>query len=156
MVWEGNLIVQHVKRREKLVAHFAFRIGRERYCLPVAVVQRCYPACRISGWNPDHPWRLGWFALQGRLIPLINSRKVLSLPVVALAPEQYFLLLEVKGKEAALWIDDVFGLMEFSPGDCVPQVEGKQFKRCWMQQDLVYMELNPDLFYRWLQEETES
>ena len=96
-----------------------FRIDEHLFGLSVTSIVRVMPAIAYRRL-PEHRRELmGLINLQGEIIPLINPRSMLNLPLSPLKTEDRYLLISVEAEKIALWVNEIAGLQTFTGLDII-------------------------------------
>ncbi len=88
-----------------------FRIGMQRYALPLAVVERVVRMVSIVPVPETPPWLIGVIDLHGRLIPVIDLRDRLGHPVRNIHPDDRLLVLSLTERSVALAVDEASDIL---------------------------------------------
>ena len=91
-----------------------FTVDEEHYALNLACVERIVRAAEITHVPDASPLVLGVINVEGRIIPVVNTRKRLGLPEREIELSDLFLIVHEKGREIALVADQVMPVMEVS------------------------------------------
>lgn len=97
-----------------------FQSHCQKFALGLAAVERVVPAVEISPLPEAPDIVAGIFNLRGRIIPVINLRRRLGLPVRELALSDQFLVVRTSTRTMALIVDGVEGVIEPAACDLVP------------------------------------
>jgi purine-binding chemotaxis protein CheW len=89
-----------------------FTVDEERYALNLACVERIVRAAEIIHVPDSSSLVLGVINVEGRIIPVVNTRKRLGLPEREIELNDLFLIVKEEGHEFALVADRVMPVME--------------------------------------------
>jgi purine-binding chemotaxis protein CheW len=90
-----------------------FRLGEQRYALPLAAVERFVPAVEVTVL-PDAPGTvLGVINVAGRVIPVLNLRKRFGLVEREVSPTDHFLIARTARRTVALVVDEAQSVIEY-------------------------------------------
>lgn len=109
-----------------------FRLGEQRYALPLAAVERVVRAVEVTPLPGAPAIVLGAIDVQGSVLPVLSIRRRFGLPQGEIAPDDQFVLARAVNRSVALVIDEAQGVLEH-PVDAVidstPILPGaKQFR----------------------------
>ena len=94
------------------VSLVVFCLDRQRYAVLLRVVERIIRAVEITRL-PDAPSAvLGIIDLEGRVLPVLDIRRKLSLPERELATSDHFLIASASQRSVVLVVDDLQGVVE--------------------------------------------
>ena len=96
-----------------------FTVDDQRYAVPLAVVERVVPMVEITPVPQTPEIVLGVINVQGRVIPVINVRKRLSLPARAPHLSDQLLIARTSKRAVALVVDAVSEVMTLSSQEVV-------------------------------------
>jgi len=89
-----------------------WRLGTQRYALPLAVVERVLPAVEVTPL-PDSPEVVsGILNVQGRIVPVVDMRRRLALPQRELLLGDQIVLARTARRSLAFSVDSVQGVVE--------------------------------------------
>jgi purine-binding chemotaxis protein CheW len=89
-----------------------FRLGSQRYALPLAAVDRIIRAVEVTPLPGAPDAVLGLIDLQGRVLPVIDLRRRFGLPEREINPADHFLIARTARRAVALLIDEAHGIVE--------------------------------------------
>jgi purine-binding chemotaxis protein CheW len=92
-----------------------FRLDQRNFGLPVASVDRVVRAVEVAPLPGAPEVVLGAICVEGRHVPVLSLRRRLGLPDRAIRESDQFVLASLNGREVALVIDDVSGVVEREP-----------------------------------------
>lgn len=95
-----------------------FALGDQRYALPIAVVQEIQQIVAFSEVPGGGMGVVGMINLRGEVIPAVDLRRVIGLPVAEYTLDTPMIVCRVQGKLVALVVDSVEDVVEL-PEDCV-------------------------------------
>lgn len=106
----------------QLVAEYiTFRLGEEFFALEILEVlelREWEPVTRVPG---EPPWLMGLLNLRGAIVPVVDLRLRLDLPVTPPHQRSVVILvaLEIEGRscQVGLLVDEVFDVSQTLPGD---------------------------------------
>lgn len=100
--------------RERLVA---FAVDNRRVALPLSAVERVLRAVAVERLPKAPPIVLGVINVQGRIIPVMDVRRRFGLPGREVRASDHLLLARTRGREVALAVDAVAGVIEPEAGE---------------------------------------
>lgn len=103
-----------------VVRYVLFSLDTGRFALALEAVERVVPALEITPLPGAPAIVLGVFNLQGRIIPVMNTRGRLGRPQREMALSDHLIVAKAAGRTVALWVDDVAGMMERAAQEVVP------------------------------------
>lgn len=89
-----------------------FRLDLGNFALPLASVDRVVRAVAVAPLPGAPDVILGVVSVEGRHVPVLSLRRRLSLPDREIRESDQFVLARLNGREAALVIDEVAGVVE--------------------------------------------
>ena len=96
-----------------------FRLGEQRYALPLAVVERIVQAVEIT-LLPDAPAIvLGAIDVAGRILPVLDIRQRFQLLSRGINPTDQFLIARTPRRTVVLAVDEALGVIETSADEIV-------------------------------------
>lgn len=98
-----------VKDRMNMVV---FLVERQRYGLPLGMVERIIRAVEVTSLPTSPEMVLGAIDVEGRVLPVLNLRRRLGLPERTIHPAQQFVLAKTARRAVALVIDEVLDVVE--------------------------------------------
>lgn len=110
-----------------------FSLDAGRFALDLDVVERVVPALEVTPLPNAPDIVLGVFNLQGRIIPVMNTRRRLGRPEREMAISDHLIVAKAAGRSVALLVDDTTGMIERASHEIVradailpdlPQVSG--------------------------------
>lgn len=96
-----------------------FRLGEQRYALPLAAVERVVRAVAVTPLPGAPATVLGAINVQGRVVPVFNVRRRFLMPDREVGPGDWFLLAHTSRRAVALVVDEAADVLE-RPRDDVP------------------------------------
>ena len=96
-----------------------FRLGEQRYALPLAAVERIVRAVEVTPLPGAPAVVLGAIDVQGRVLPVLGIRRRFGLPEQEIGPGDQFVLARAAGRTVALVIDEAQGVIEPPAGEIV-------------------------------------
>lgn len=93
-----------------------FAVEDRRFALPLLTVDRVVRAVEITPLPSAPAVILGVINVQGRVVPVVNTRQRLGLPERELDPNDRFIIGHTSARVVALVADVVEGVFEFSDG----------------------------------------
>ncbi|MBB5347913.1 chemotaxis protein CheW [Desulfoprunum benzoelyticum] len=97
-----------------------FALAGLQCALEVTRIDRVVPAVAISPVPQAPPIVLGLVNVHGRILPVLDIRRLFRLPVIATVPEHRMIIARTASRPVVLVVDDVLGVAEFSGEDMVP------------------------------------
>lgn len=89
-----------------------FRLDLGNFALPLTTVDRVVRAVAVAPLPGAPDVVLGAISVEGRHVPVLSLRRRLSLPDRELRVSDQFVLARLNGREVALVIDEVAGVVE--------------------------------------------
>lgn len=89
-----------------------FRLDRQHYALPLAVVDRIVHAVEVTPLPGAPAIVVGAISVEGRVLPVFNIRRRFLLPEREIGLGDQFLIARSAGHEIALVIDEAQGVVE--------------------------------------------
>ena len=105
---------------EKLLV---FVLAGLQCALRLAVIEKVFRAVALTPVPKAPDIVMGLVNVQGRVIPVLNFRKLLRLPEVDITPNDQIILARTATCPVALVVDAVPGVVEFSERDIVAPAE---------------------------------
>jgi purine-binding chemotaxis protein CheW len=102
---------------EQLVA---FRLNGERYGIPISAVHEIIRATEITHVPNTSPSVLGVFNLRGKIVPVIDLRMRLTLPVTEQTRSTRIVVVESEQGIVGMMVDAVEEVMRMRTGDIEP------------------------------------
>lgn len=96
----------------ELIQLVVFRLGEQRYALPLAAVERIVRAVEVTPLPGAPAIVLGAIDVEGRVLPVLNLRRRLRLPEREIGPADQFLIARTERRGVALVIDEAQGVIE--------------------------------------------
>ncbi len=96
-----------------------FRLGEQRYALPLAAVERIVRAVEVTPLPGAPAIVHGAIDVQGRVQPVLDMRQRFGLPPRDIAPGDQFVLARSAGRAVVLVIDEAQGVIEHPAGNIV-------------------------------------
>lgn len=96
-----------------------FRLGSQRYALPLAAVERVVRAAEVTPLPGAPAIVLGAIDAGGCVLPVFNLRRRFLLPERDIGPADHFLIARTVRRVVALVIDEADGVIEFGPSTVV-------------------------------------
>ena len=97
-----------------------FRLDDLRYALYLAAVERVVRVADITPLPGAPDVVLGVVNVQGRIVPVFNTRRRFSLPERDVRLEDEMVLVRTSARTVALLVDSVEGLLRCGDGDATP------------------------------------
>lgn len=88
--------------------------------LEISKIDRIVPAVEISPVPQAPEIVLGLVNVQGRILPVLNIRRLFRLPAIETAPADRMVIARTANRPVVMVVDDVLGVKEFSREDIVP------------------------------------
>lgn len=96
-----------------------FRLGGQRYALPLAAVERIVRAVEVTPLPGAPAIVLGAIDVQGAVLPVLSIRRRFGLAQGEIDPGDQFVLARSAGRPVALVIDEAQGVIEHPEGEIV-------------------------------------
>ena len=101
--------------------HFVvFRLDDQRYALPLTAVERIVRMVEVTPVPEADESLLGVINVQGRIIPVVNTRKRFRLSAKEPSISDQLIIARVGSRSLALVADAVTGVLESSPDEFIP------------------------------------
>jgi purine-binding chemotaxis protein CheW len=97
-----------------------FYIDKQELAIDLWKVKRIIWAVEVTAVPETVKNLMGMINLEGEVIPLINSRRVLGLKEREIELSDQFIICMIANKTLALWADDVRGVESYSKEDLIP------------------------------------
>lgn len=97
-----------------------FELEGRRHGLPLEVVDRVVRSVEITPLPKAPAIVLGVINVQGRVIPVVNIRQRFRLTEREPGPADQLIIARTPHRSVALLVDEVSGVLEFSPGEALP------------------------------------
>jgi purine-binding chemotaxis protein CheW len=96
------------------LAHLAFTIDQETFCLELEAVDRVVPALALQDPAGEEPGSciLGTFEYRGHRVAVVDLRKRFGLPERELELSEHFVVVKTSHSPLALRVDQALGLIE--------------------------------------------
>lgn len=101
-----------------------FQIDKHILALPVDQVKRVIQAAALSETLLGGGNILGVINVQGKIIPIVNTRKTLNIKNKELSPEDQFILCEVDDTVIGLCVDHTENIIDCSSKELIKEVGG--------------------------------
>lgn len=89
-----------------------FRLDRQRYAVLLRAVERIIRAVEVTRL-PNAPGTvLGIIDMEGRVLPVLDVRRKLSLPAREITPSDHFLIASTSQRSVVFVVDDLQGVVE--------------------------------------------
>ena len=95
-----------------LIQLVVFRLGEQRYALPLTAVERIVRAVEVTPLPGAPAIVLGAIDVEGRVLPVFNLRRRFLLPQREIDPADQFLIAWTARRMVALVIDEAQGVIE--------------------------------------------
>ena len=121
-----------------------FMIGEIFVALPLSDVERVVRAAQISPVPGSPDTLYGMINIGGEILPVINTRKLFSLPEKALSLDDCLIIIRVFGRSLVLLVDHVAGVRDLDMQDVFktdPLVSGIKYLRgaACLENDIIYI-----------------
>jgi purine-binding chemotaxis protein CheW len=100
-----------------------FTLGHQRYALRLAAVERVVRVVEIVPLPRAPDIVLGVINVQGRVIPVVDTRKRFALPVRRLTLDDHLIVARTPRRSVALLVDRVSGAIECAAADVIAAAE---------------------------------
>jgi len=142
---------------EETVQSILFRMGKEYYGLSISLVREIIKPLPITRFPKSPDYVEGVIDLRGKILPIVNLRKMFGLPAVEITEETRFVDLQLDGLDVGIVVDQVSEVMHIPTSLIEPAppivagVEGKFLNGIARLQDKLILLLNLDeIFGQWL------
>jgi purine-binding chemotaxis protein CheW len=102
----------------------AFRVGGERYALPVQAVSLVLDASTLGPLVGAPPWLLGAAVARARIVPVLDLRRLLGLEGGGLSDLTRVVVVERDGEAFGLAAEAIEGERDVAAGDVTPATSG--------------------------------
>ena len=89
-----------------------FRLGEQRYALPLAAVERIVRAVEVTPLPGAPAIVFGAIDVEGRVLPVLNLWRRLRLPEREIRPADQFLIAQTARRTVVLVVDEAGGVIE--------------------------------------------
>ena len=96
----------------ELIQVVVFRLDKQRYALPLAVVERVVRAAEVTCLPNAPRMVLGAIDVGGRVLPVLNVRRRCRLPEREISPADQFVIAQMPQRTVVLVVDEVLGVIE--------------------------------------------
>jgi purine-binding chemotaxis protein CheW len=100
-----------------------FRLGEQRYALPLVVVERVVRAAEVTSLPKSPAIVLGVIDVEGRVLPVLNVRRRFCLPERQISPADQFLIARTARRTVVLVVDEAQSIIERSPTEVVGEAQ---------------------------------
>ncbi len=100
-----------------------FIVDRQRYALPLSIVERVVRAVAVTALPEAPPIIIGVIGVQGRVVPVVDLRKRFRLDRRPIDIGDHFVIARSSTGAVALPVDEAEGLITDSSGEKVPAAE---------------------------------
>jgi len=101
---------------EKLLV---FALAGLQCALEISKIERIVPAVAISPVPQAPAIVLGLVNVQGRILPVLNIRRLFRLPAIETSPADRMVIARTANRPVVMVVDDVLGVQEFDEEDIV-------------------------------------
>jgi purine-binding chemotaxis protein CheW len=102
----------------------AFRVGGERYALPVQAVSLVLDASTLGPLVGAPPWLLGAAVARARIVPVLDLRRLLGLEGGGLSDLTRIVVVERDGEAFGLAAEAIEGERDVAAGEVTPAASG--------------------------------
>jgi purine-binding chemotaxis protein CheW len=103
------------------IRHFVvFKLDDQRYALPLTTVERIVRMVEVTPVPEVDASLLGVINVQGRIIPVVNTRHRFGLPSKPPCLSDQLIIARAGSRSLALVADAVTGVLESSEGEIIP------------------------------------
>lgn len=100
-----------------------FRLGAQRYALPLEAVERIVRAVEVTPLPGAPAMVLGAIDVQGTVLPVLSIRRRFGLAQPEIGPGDQFVLARTAHRPVALMIDEAQGVIEHPAGEIIDPVQ---------------------------------
>jgi purine-binding chemotaxis protein CheW len=116
----GEAFRRHFAQKTgKPVQLVVFRLGDQRYALPLAAVERIVRAAEVTRLPDAPPIVLGVLDVQGRIFPVLDIRRRFGQPPREINPADQFLIARTAARTVILVVDETEGVIDCSSDEIV-------------------------------------
>lgn len=94
-----------------------FQVEGQQHAFPVSQVFRVFLMVEVTPAPNAKPWMLGVIDMHGEMVPVVNLRRVLSLPEREIELSDQLIVAGPAGKRLALWADAGSGVLPMPPAE---------------------------------------
>jgi purine-binding chemotaxis protein CheW len=94
-----------------------FVVQGQQHALPINQVFRVFLMAEITPAPDPKPWMLGVIDIHGELVPVVNLRRVLSLPEREIELSDQLVVAGPAGERLALWVDAGSSVLPMPPAE---------------------------------------
>lgn len=98
-------------------------IENQQYAFDLAKIERIVLAVEVTPLPNSPEYIFGAINLNGQVIPVINLRSLLGLPLKTLEIKDHFILCHAHGNKIALWVDKVKKVKTCNETELIPAKE---------------------------------
>lgn len=145
---------------EESVQSILFRMGDEYYGLSISLVREIIKPLPITRFPKSPEYVEGVIDLRGRILPIVNLRKMFGLNSVEITDETRFVDLQLDGLDLGIVVDAVSEVMHIPASRIEPApaivagVEGKYLQGIARLNEKLIMLLDVDqIFAQWLKKD---
>ena len=142
---------------EETVQSILFRMGNEYYGLSISLVREIIKPLPVTRFPKSPAYVEGVIDLRGKILPIVNLRKMFGLAPVEITEETRFVDLQLDGLDLGIVVDEVSEVMHIPANHIEPApaivagVEGKFLRGIARLHDKLIMLLDVDeIFAQWL------
>ncbi|MGE5676022.1 MAG: chemotaxis protein CheW [Mycobacterium leprae] len=112
--------MQQQEKRETITQVVVFRLGNELYGADIAMVPSVTPVQRVTRVPRTPPYIVGVTNLRGRVIPVVDLRACLGLPLTASTKATRIAVAELDGGQVGMIVDSVQEVLRISSENIEP------------------------------------
>ena len=96
-----------------------FRLGEQRFALPLAAVERVVRAAEVTPLPKGPAIVMGALDVGGSVLPVLNARRRFQLPEQEISPNHQFVMARTERRKVVLVVDEAEGVIERPASDLV-------------------------------------
>lgn len=108
------------EQREQITQLVVFQLGQELYGADITVVREVSPVQRVTRVPRTPKYIEGVTNLRGRVIPVVDLRRRLGLPVTAATKSTRIAVAELEGGQVGMIVDAVLEVLRVPQGSIEP------------------------------------
>lgn len=89
-----------------------FKIGKQRFALPLQLVERVIQAVAVYALPEAPPFIPGVLNMHGEIFPVVNLGMLFGIKQQDMEPTDQFIIVNTNAGKLALWVDIVYDLTE--------------------------------------------
>ncbi|UFJ41683.1 chemotaxis protein CheW [Brevibacillus humidisoli] len=156
MALNNNPTVQDGVQEEEQVQTILFHMGDEHYGLPTMLVKEIIKPLPVTRFPKSPPYVEGVIDLRGKILPIVDLRKMFGLEPQPLTDASRFVDIELEGFRTGIIVDAVSEVVQIPVSQIEPAppivagVDGRYLRGVARLNDKLVLLLDPDeIFSMW-------